>query len=1049
MLMKKRAFITVLLALFLPLLLMAQDKAYQGVVVGIDGHPIQGAIVTYSYGSLSVVTGKDGAFTLDQPVKPGRMSVVAEGYYDRYFPLDRSTLPGTIVLMPTTAPAYTGTLQWPAYTLGRNQHSATTQGVEKKDFKLGLTIDQAVQDEVTGLRVVRQGGMPGEGAYLNIRGLHSLVAGNTPLIVVNGIPTFGNEDVSNVINGYSRSALYNQNTNDIRSVTVLKGADAAAYGSLGSNGVVLIETEQATSDNLETRISFTGHYGVTLPGRSLPVLETEDYKNYLQDIGMTRYNLITALHTDYPFLQQGDNYHSYLFNNKTDWSKQVQGPSFVTDNVFRVEGGDEIAKYNISFGYLSEGGVLGTTKSDRYHTLINSNILVSRNVDIFTNVGLYYVNSQLQEQGMQTATNALLSAYHAMPLLSPYQKEPDGTLLNNYATYDGWNVNSNPTFPYDNVSNPLAIVNTVKAADNIYDANIRLGLNVKANRYLTLTGLLNLYYNYTQESIFIPGVTDKAIVPQYYGVGLNTVRKGITEDMTNFYGLTGLYQRTLGDIHRLKATAGVRYMDRSLEYDLASGYNTANDFYETLGKVTDDPDILGSNIEWKWLNYHLKVEDTWNEQLKGTFNLSVDGTSVSGLNAPRFGWFPALSLTWMAANAGLLPEAVSLFNLSAEVSRTGNSRFSSNYAKNYYQNANFFNLGTITRSNVPNTKLEWEKKDQVDLGLDMSLLNNVANVQVNAFAAKAFDLLVARQISSVYGSASYYDNVGAVETKGWEASLRLNPVRTKAFDWVLGGSLSQATSVVTTLGNSRELATTYASFNGDDAVTLLKVGEAPYQFYGYKTEGIYRTNDEVVDAGLTSIYGHPYQAGDVRFVDKDGNGEINAKDKFLLGNATPTFYGGLFTVVRYKTLTLNADFGYALGNKAYNAVRRSLESMETFHNQSAAVLNRWQMEGHQASLPRAAYGDPSGNNLFSDRWIEDASYLKLRSLTLRYDFQQGFFNLFRSGAVYVVGENLFTLTRYLGGDPEFAYGYAEAMQGFDYGKVTLPTTLKMGVTLNF
>jgi len=187
----------------------------------------------------------------------------------------------------------------------------------------------------------------------------------------------------------------------------------------------------------------------------------------------------------------------------------------------------------------------------------------------------------------------------------------------------------------------------------------------------------------------------------------------------------------------------------------------------------------------------------------------------------------------------------------------------------------------------------------------------------------------------------------------------------------------------------------------------------------------------------------------VRFVDKDGNGEINAKDKFLLGNATPTFYGSLFTVVRFKALTLDADFGYAVGNKAYNAVRRSMESMETFHNQSVAVLNRWQMDGHHASLPRAAYGDPSGNNLFSDRWIEDASYLKLRSLTLRYDFQQGFFNLFRSGAIYVVGENLFTLTKYLGSDPEFAYGYAEAMQGFDYAKVSLPRTLKMGVTLNF
>ena len=251
------------------------------------------------------------------------------------------------------------------------------------------------------------------------------------------------------------------------------------YGSLGSNGALLIETEQATSDNLETRISFSGQYGLSWPGRSLPVLNVSQVQNYLREIGMTRYDMITALYTDYPFLQNEENYYSYLFNNTTDWRGLVQNRAFITDNTFRVEGGDEIAKYNISFGYTSEGGVLGQTASDRYHTLINSNIMVSRNVDIFTNVGLAYISSSLQEQGMNAPTNAVLSSYFAMPMLSPFMKEPNN-VLDRYATYNGWNVNNNPTHPYDNVSNPLAIVNTINASDNIYD-NIRLGLNYRAN----------------------------------------------------------------------------------------------------------------------------------------------------------------------------------------------------------------------------------------------------------------------------------------------------------------------------------------------------------------------------------------------------------------------------------------------------------------------------------------------------------------------------------------------------------------------------------------
>jgi len=176
---------------------------------------------------------------------------------------------------------------------------------------------------------------------------------------------------------------------------------------------------------------------------------------------------------------------------------------------------------------------------------------------------------------------------------------------------------------------------------------------------------------------------------------------------------------------------------------------------------------------------------------------------------------------------------------------------------------------------------------------------------------------------------------------------------------------------------------------------------------------------------------------------------INAKDKVLLGSAAPDWFGSVNTSVRYQQLSLIAEFGYSIGNMAYNAVRREMESMETFHNQAVSALNRWQMEGQVTSMPRAVYGDPAGNNIFSDRWLEDASYMKLRSLTLSYQFKNNWFNLFRSGSVYVVGENLLILSNYLGGDPEFSYSNDAYMQGFDYAKVTMPRTFKVGFSLNF
>ena len=384
------------------------------------------------------------------------------------------------------------------------------------------------------------------------------------------------------------------------------------------------------------------------------------------------------------------------------------------------------------------------------------------------------------------------------------------------------------------------------------------------------------------------------------------------------------------------------------------------------------------------------------------------------------------------------------------MSLTGNSRFSSNYAKNYYLTSNLFNVGTIVRSNVPNTRLEWEKKLQFDGGLDLSLFKHLVDLQFNYFYANSYDLLLDRNISSVYGSSIYYDNTAEISTQGYEFALRLNPVHTKDFDWVIAGNIATAKSTVESLGNTQtQDIIDFKAYNEDDAQVITKVGRSPYEFYGYETNGVYATTQEALASGLKNSYGNNYRGGDVRFVDQNHDGVINDEDRVSLGSATPDFFGGLSTTFRYKWISLKADFGYSVGNKAYNATRRMSESMSTFYNQSTSVLNRWQVEGQVTDMPRAAYGDPSGNNFFSDRWVEDASYFKLRALTLAFHFDNKMLKFCQSGTIYVTGENLFSVTDYLGSDPEFNYSYSESMRGFDYAKVSLPITIKVGFNLNF
>lgn len=1050
--MKKR--ILLFLAVLTAAVTTVDAQNLTGRVLSPDGQPIEGVILSIDGTRLAAMTDATGSFSLPVEVEFGTLRVVCQDYYTQVFPLRGSVIPDDIILVPRGEYRYSGEILLPEGALPRSQASSLMETVAKKDYSASPSAILSWQDAGSALMVGRKSGMPGEGAYLNLRGLHSLNADNTPLLVINGVPFLANTSVSDVINGYSRDALFGYNANDIRSITVLRGAEAAMYGSLGSNGVILIETEKADRDKLDTRISFAGNYGLSKAKRQLPMMNVSQYESYLTDIGQSRYSSLSALQKDYPFLAGTDDYYySYLFNNSTDWTGLIYRNGLVTDNVLRVEGGDEVAKYNISFGYTHEDGILDQTATNRYHTSLNTNIMVSPDFEVFTSVNLAYLNSDLNNTGMSQETNPILAAWHMMPSLSPWQKlSNNGIIYGRYLKYNGWNVNSSPSFPYDNVSNPLALVRTVDATDKIYDADIRLGLNYRPNRYWTVTGLLSLYYDYTEEYVFTPGVTDQAIIPQLYGTGENFVSMGVIRQNAWFYNLNAAYRNTFDDIHVVNAYAGVRMMTKSYEYDASSGYNSANDYYRSLNKVTDQWNILGSNDEWRWLSFYAHASYVYDNLWRFVAGLTADGSSVSGINAPRFGLFPSASVTYLAANSGQMGENIDHFNITFELSKSGNSRFSSNYGQNYYVSNNLFNLGTIVRNGVPNTSLEWEKKTQTDIGVDLSLFRNKLGMRFAEFLVKHYDLLLDSKISAVYGSNEpYYANTASIFNNGFESSIRYEALRTSQMEWTLHFDAALQSSQITSLGDLDETIVTYA---GDDAQTRLKKGSTPYEFYGYQTRGVYRSNAEALaptaatGQPLKTPYGGNYQGGDVIFVDQNGDGMINDEDRVPLGSAAPYFFGSLGTSLRYGDWRLSADLGFSLGNRAYNAARRQTESMDHFYNQSVAVLNRWQIEGQQTDMPRAAYGDPSGNNLFSDRWIENASYLKLRRVALSYALSKDLLR-YMDGQVWISAENLWSLSNYLGADPEFYYSYAEALRGFDYAKVSAPVTFKVGVNLNF
>jgi len=1045
--MKKISIIfTTLLLLVLTSNTYAQEhQTIVGKILSSLNQPIDGAIISAT-GNESVITKPDGTFQIKLSDDTNQLTIWADGYYPvTELVIDRSEI--VIVMIPSDSYKYNETAILPFRKEESGLPLTSVDNIAKKDFQPGsMKIDRALSGQIAGLKMTRNGGMPGEGSYANLRGIRSFVGANAPLIVINGIPFIPDSRESRLLNGYSRDILQMYNINDIQNITVLKGAETSIYGSLGSNGVIMIETDGATSDDLETKISFHGLYGVNWNNKRMPLLEGNDYKSYLSDVGMTYFNNMEDFFYHFPFMNDPNSKYNYLYNHTTDWQNEIYQNGFVTDNLFRVEGGDEIAKYDLSLGYALENGIMDFNSTERYHTQLNTNMLISKQFELFATVGLSVMNGNYLDQGMTAETNPVLAAYHRSPLLSPYDSDIDGNTLSNYASYY-YGKSTNMDFAQ---SNPVAIINTVDGRNRQFDVNIRTGVTYRPFPELTFTGVFGLYYNFNNEHLFIPGLTSKSIIPisDQFGDSQNSVKEGVGETYNMFYNINGQYRKQFNGIHAVNAYAGLQIMTTQNEYDAGAGRNTPNDFYQTLGSTQSiGRYFFGYNEKWNWMNIYSHLDYTYKNLVAASLNMSVDGASSAGSYGNHLYIYPSVGLTWLGK--GWLPLSNSTFinqlNIRAEHGLTGNSRFSSNIGKFRYSSSPYQSISGIVRANIPNTYLEPEKNRQLNLGLDISLLFNRVNMKFDYYNNISTDVIFAAPVSSVYGTPEYYDNLGEIKNNGFEFSLQASPIRTNDFEWIIGGNIARNKGEIKSLGQYDQLINKFS----DGAQLISKVGESPYHYYGFESLGVFSTQAEADNANLINQKGNKFLAGDIHFVDQNKDGRIDDKDRVLLGSPTPDFFGGFYSMINYKSFSLSAEFIYSMGNEAYNAVRRDLESLSSVGNQSIAGANRWNLEGQVTEMPRAQWGDPVGNSDFSSRWIEDASFIRMKSLTLSYSFDRKILNLIRSGMIFITGENLFTSTKYLGMDPEFSYSSNDAVQGFDYAKVMVPKSIKVGVNINF
>jgi len=467
---------------------------------------------------------------------------------------------------------------------------------------------------------------------------------------------------------------------------------------------------------------------------------------------------------------------------------------------------------------------------------------------------------------------------------------------------------------------------------------------------------------------------------------------------------------------------------------------------------------VGANDNWNSMAWYAQAEYNFKSRYYVQANLTMEGSSRFGQDGgdlnmfdAAWGLFPGIQASWVMTNEPWLAKirAINYLRLTAGYDISGNDDIDYYVARSYFRAQRYLRqLTGLSLDGIGNTKIQWERTARINLGLETSLFNNRIGLAVNLYKSTTSDLLTYQSLGYLSGLYQNWSNGGKLENKGFDINANIKLLALRNFQWQVGGSIGHYKNKVTELADGKP----FVDNDVYGATIRTEVGQPANRFYGFKTQGVFATSEEAASAGLYILDNNGadkkyFAAGDMHFVDRNGDKQINDADRDIIGDPNPDFYGNIFTTFNYKRLKLDVRFNYCLGNDVYNYMRQQVESGSRFFNQTTAMLRRWQVEGQQTDIPKLTFQDPMANSRFSDRWIEDGSYIRLKTVTLSYDlplksqYLQGL-------QFWIQGNNLFTYTKYLGSDPEFTMTSAVIGQGIDLGRLGQSRSFVAGIKVN-
>ena len=1003
--LRLKALLTLLVGLFLSIGAFAQQIAVKGHVKDTTGEPVIGANVLVKGTTNGTITDFDGNFMLNVP-KDAILSVSFVGYKSA----EVKAASTVMVTLEDDSQVLDAVVVIGYGSVKKNDMTGSVTAIKPDKLNKGLITNaqDMMTGKIAGVSVISKGGAPGEGATIRIRGGSSLTAENDPLIVIDGL-AMDNKGVKGLANPLSMV-----NPNDIESFTVLKDASATAiYGSRASNGVIIITTKKGQAGARPT-ISYDGNVSVSTVKSTVDVMDGDQFRSFIKDIW-----------------GEDSEAYSKLGNANTDWQKEIFRPAVSTDHNLTISGGLKNMPYRVSFGYTNQNGIVKTSKFERYtasvslaHSFFEDHLKINANLKGMIAKNRYADGGAVGSAVSFDPTQSVRSddPYHQYYFDGYFQWNTDASSLND----DTWKRTFNGNAP----GNPVAL------------------LEEKDDRAISKSLIGNLELDYKFH--FLPDLHAHVNGGMDFSTGKQYTDVSPYSSTNNYYGSYGWeqkdkynlslnaylqYSKDFTDKHRFDVMAGYewQHFHDTSDQEYWGLYPLSNNVVENRGQRYNNTSS-GSATESYLVSFFGRVNYTLLDRYLFTATVRQDGSSRFHKNN-RWGLFPSFALGWKLKEEAFLKDVDVLSDLKLRLGYgiTGQQNINSGdypYLAVYETNKDgayypILGEGTTYRPNAYNPDLKWEKTTTYNVGLDFGFLNNRINGAVDYYYRKTTDLL-----NSVFVSAGtnfknkVLSNVGSLENSGIEFSINSKPVVTTDWTWDLGFNITYNKNEITklTTGDSENYYVAAGDNIGggrDMKAMAHAVGHPASSFYVYQQ--VYDENGKPIEN---------------EFVDRNGDGTINGDDRYFYKKPTADVLMGLTSRLSYKSWDFSFSLRASLNNYVYNSVEAGGSDCNPTSVYSFGALNNRPLMGVANNIQNL-----KDNTLLSDYFVQNASFMKCDNITLGYSFKK-LFGAPIGGRVYAAVQNVFTITKYKGLDPEVE-------KGLDNNIYPRPLTTLIGLSLNF